>query len=169
MRRKKVYSLLRTVYSVCFIPLILFAMICIAQAQPVSSEEMINNAQQYNGRSVAYTGEVIGDIMKRGNYAWINVSDGKKTIGVWAEASLIKDIVYAGSYRASGDRVEVIGVFNRACPEHGGDLDIHAREIKKIAPGGPVAEAPDTGKRNVAILLLGTLCLTWILTQFKNS
>lgn len=142
---------------------------CFCNAESVSSDELINNARQYNAMPVVYAGEVIGDIMKRGEYAWINVNDGKNAIGVWAEASLIKDIVYAGSYRASGDRVEVVGRFNRACPEHGGDLDIHASEIKKNASGGLTAEAPDLGKRNVAILLLGTLCLAWILTQFKNK
>jgi len=142
---------------------------CTAFAQPVSSSELINNAQEYNARQVTYTGEAIGDIMKRGSHAWVNISDGKNAIGIWIDYALLQDIGYTGSYRCVGDRVEVTGIFNRACPEHGGDLDIHARQIKKIASGGPVAETPDMGKKNIAILLLGTLCLTWILTQFKKN
>jgi len=106
-------------------------------AQTVSSLELINNAKQYDGKTVTYQGEAIGDIMARGEHAWINLNDGYTAIGVWVRKNDIKDIAYLGNYRAKGDIIEVSGIFNRSCPEHGGDLDIHAREIKKIIPGGP--------------------------------
>ncbi|MBL7151009.1 MAG: DNA-binding protein [Candidatus Omnitrophica bacterium] len=141
-----------------------------AFAQPVSARELIENAQAYDGKTIAYAGEVIGDIMRRGNFAWINVTDGEKAIGVWLEGHLLKQAdLLAGSYRSTGDLIEVIGVFHRACPEHGGDLDIHAFEIEKIAPGrhNPEASSFNTGKRNAAVVLLGALGLIWILAQLK--
>lgn len=139
-------------------------------AQPVSSTELIENAQAYDGKTIAYAGEVIGDIMRRGNFAWINISDGEKAIGIWLEGSLLEQAdLLAGSYRSTGDLIEVIGDFHRACPEHGGDLDIHAFQIKRIALGryNPEASALNTGKRNAAVILLGALALVWILMQLK--
>ena len=139
-----------------------------ASAQPISSDELINNAKLFDGKSVAYIGEVIGDIMVRGEYAWINVNDGKNAIGVWVGKDLVKDIVYTGSYKFKGDVVEVSGVFHRACLQHGGDLDLHAQSLTKIIAGRPTQETPNFKKRNIVILLLGALVLIWILTLLKR-
>lgn len=138
-----------------------------AYAQPVSSQELINNAKKYDGKAVTYEGEVIGDIMKRGEYAWVNVNDAKAAIGIWLESSLTKDILFTGSYKSSGDWVEISGVFNRACLEHGGDLDIHATAIRKIKDGRIIAERLNKQKQNLIFVLLGVLCLVLILKRLK--
>lgn len=137
-------------------------------AQSISSIELINNAKVYDGKTVIYEGEIIGDIMARGNYAWMNVNDGNSAIGIWINTSLTKDIFYTGSYESKGDRVEVTGIFHRACPEHGGDLDIHAQGLRKIGSGKLVLEKLNLDKRNQAIVLLGILSLVWILTLLKR-
>jgi len=139
-----------------------------ASAQPISSEELINNAKLFDGKSVVYIGEVIGDIMVRGEYAWVNVNDGKNAIGVWIGKDLVKDIAYTGSYKFKGDVVEVSGIFHRACLQHGGDLDIHAQSLTKRIAGRPTQEIPNVKKRNIVILLLGALVLIWILTLLKR-
>ncbi len=140
---------------------------CACRAQPVSSTELINNAAQHDGQSVVYEGEVIGDIMVRQGYAWINVNDGKNAIGVWAPKDLIKDLRYTGSYKSKGDWIEVQGVFARACPQHGGDIDIHAQRIRTISAGREIIEKTSERKRRIAIALLGVLGLVWILTRLK--
>jgi hypothetical protein len=140
----------------------------VVSAQPISSSELINNARQYDRKTVVYEGEVIGDIMRRGEYAWINLYDGKNAIGIWINASLVKDIAYVGSYKTRGEIIEVTGIFNRACQEHGGDLDIHALAMRKISAGRPVQERLNTGKGNLAIVLLVILCLVWILSLLKR-
>ena len=137
-------------------------------AQPISSDELINNAKSIDGKSVAYIGEVVGDVMVRGEYAWINLLDGKNAIGVWAGKDLVKDIVYTGSYKFKGDVVEVSGVFHRACLQHGGDLDLHAQSLTKRIAGRPTQEIPNVRKGNIVILLLGVLVLIWILTLLKH-
>jgi hypothetical protein len=106
-------------------------------AQAVSSLELISNAKEYDGKTLTYQGEAIGDIMTRGEHAWVNLNDGYTAIGVWIKKADLKDVTCLGSYRAKGDIIEISGTFNRSCPEHGGDLDIHAQKIKKILPGGP--------------------------------
>ncbi|MDP2941664.1 MAG: DNA-binding protein [Candidatus Omnitrophota bacterium] len=138
----------------------------VCYAQPVSSSELINNAGQYDGKTVTYAGEVIGDVMRRGNYAWLNVSDGKNAIGIWAPAGLIQDITLAGNYKIKGDTVEVSGEFSRSCPEHGGDLDIHALSLRKDASGSARVEKMDPDKKNQAVILLGVLIAVWILSKF---
>ncbi|MDD2751661.1 MAG: DNA-binding protein [Candidatus Omnitrophica bacterium] len=138
------------------------------QAQPLSSSELINHAAQYDGKTVAYTGEAIGDLMVRGNYAWINLNDGSNAIGIWIDKNLVRDIIYTGSHKSQGDWIEVAGVFHRACSLHGGDLDIHGQAIKKIASGKKLTQQPDREKRKIGITLLGGLCLALILQLFKK-
>ena len=47
-------------------------------------------------------------------------------------------ISFAGGYKYRGDWLQVRGVFNRACRQHGGDMDIHAQDIIKIRSGRAV-------------------------------
>lgn len=136
----------------------------LAYAQPVSSAELINNAKLYDGKTVAYEGEVIGDVMVRGDYAWINLNDGVNAIGIWVPKSLIKDILYEGSYKSKGDWLEVTGTFQRACLLHGGDLDIHAQAVRKMSSGRALAERLNISKRNQLLIVTGILaCLVLIL------
>lgn len=146
---------------------LLLPLICFGQS--ISSTELINNAKQYDGKQVVYEGEVIGDIMARGDYAWINVNDGANAIGIWIEKAQTKDILYTGSYKSKGDRIEVTGVFQRACLQHGGDLDIHAQSLRKISPGKIVVERLNLGKRNLIFVLAVILCLIWILKLLKTK
>jgi len=161
IKNSKIFIFLLCVFG------ILFLIFDFATAQPISSTELINNAKQYDGQAVTYEGEVIGDVMVRGEFAWINVNDGKNAIGVWVDKNLTQDILHTGSYQSRGDWVEVTGVFQRACPQHGGDLDIHANSIRKISPGRVTSERLNLSKRNQALILLGVLCLVLILRQSR--
>lgn len=136
-------------------------------AQSISSTELINNAKLYDGKVVTYEGEVIGDIMVRGDYAWVNLNDGGNAIGIWIYKDLTRDILYTGSYKSKGDWLEVTGVFNRACFKHGGDLDIHAQSVRKITPGRLLQEHLNLSKRNFTFILFGVLCLVLILNLLK--
>lgn len=137
-------------------------------AQSIPSSELISNAKQYDGRPVVYAGEVIGEVMARGGYAWINVNDGENAIGIWLPKGLAQEIDYAGSYKSIGDQVEINGIFYRACPQHGGDLDIHALSLRIIRPGRPVKERLNLSKRNFVFVCLGILVAIWILTLLKR-
>lgn len=132
-------------------------------AQSVSSAVLIEHAKEYDGKTVTFQGEVIGDIMARGNFAWININDGNNAIGIWLPKEFTADIKYTGSYKFSGDVIEVTGIFNRACKEHGGDLDIHATEIIKVSEGSPIKEKVSQHKIMLAIAVGSILCLILIL------
>jgi len=155
--------------SSIFLILVVLTVTNPAWAQSVSSTELINNARHYDGKTVTYEGEVIGEVMLRGQYAWVNVNDGVNAIGIWMDKELARQIIYAGNYRAKGDWVAVTGVFNRSCPSHGGDLDIHAQELRRTIPGKIMQERFNTTKRNLAGVLLGLLCLVLILRPSKRT
>ena len=152
---------------------VLFSVLCslfsVSYAQGVVSSELIKNAEKYDGKTLVYEGEVIGEVMRRGGgYAWINVYDGRGAIGVWASQDLIRDIVYTGNYKTKGDLIAVTGVFHENCLEHGGDLDLHAQAINKISPGSPRAEHFNFAKRNQALVLGGLCLLIWILMLLQR-
>lgn len=121
-------------FLIAFALLILPA-IALAQDNSVSSNDLIDRARDYDGQSVVYTGEVVGDILYRGDFAWLAVFDGNNTIGCYVPAEQAKQISVIGGYGKHGDTVQINGVFHRACVEHGGDLDIHAVAITVLTVG----------------------------------
>ena len=156
-------------FYLAFLPFVVLFFASPCHAQLVSSNELINNAKLYDGKTVSYGGEVIGDIMKRGSFAWVNVNDGVNAIGIWVDISLLKDITYAGNYKSKGDVINVTGEFHRSCLEHGGDLDIHAQDIRKTFTGRANIEPLNMGKVSLAIFLLGLSCILWILKLLKRK
>jgi len=155
----------KTIKLIIFVSTFCFLLSAFALAEPVSSSDLINNAKQYDGKEVIYSGEVIGDVMVRGKFAWINVNDTKNAIGIWLPQPLVKEISTTGHYKAKGDIVEVKGKFNRACIEHGGDLDIHASILQIIQKGENVDEVISPRKIKVAIAFL-IICLTLTVIYF---
>lgn len=140
-----------------------------AFSKSLSSNELIMHAKQYDGKLITYSGEVIGDVMFRGEFAWVNLNDGDNAIGAWVSATLAKEINLTGTYKSQGDTLEIAGIFHRACLEHGGDLDIHAQTLRKLAGGKMVHQKLNFFKVKLTVILFGALFLIWILTLFKRK
>lgn len=140
MRLIKITSILMTL----FISLFILPISAKADNRTVTSTELIENASKLDGDTLSYSGEVIGDILYRGDHAWINVSDGANAIGVYIPASEAKKIEYIGRYRVIGDTVSLTGTFHRACAEDGGDMDIHADKINIAEKGRKIEDEPAT-------------------------
>jgi hypothetical protein len=149
----------------------MFLALCCAPAfaQSVSSAQLIDNAQRYDGKTVVYAGEVIGDIMVRGEHAWVNVHDGQYAIGIWLPKNLSAAILYTGSYKAKGDWIEVSGIFHQVCKEHAGELDIHATSLKRINSGYFVPRVFNRGRMRKAVILLVILGCVWILRHLIKT
>jgi hypothetical protein len=152
------------VFTFCFLNLD-----CYAQPASISSTELINNSRLHDGITLVYAGEAIGDVMMRGDFAWVNVSDGNNAIGIWMSRESAGTIKFTGSHRSIGDRLEITGVFHRNCTEHGGDMDIHAREVRIITPGKTLTEQLDIKKRNTVYIILGALFLVVILVRRRKT
>ncbi|MFH1691858.1 MAG: DNA-binding protein [Candidatus Omnitrophota bacterium] len=166
MRSKIILSALFLAFLALFCPRV----VC---AQEVSSQELINCALEYDGKEVVYVGELIGAVLKRGSFVWLNLSDEKNVIGIWASRDLSPSVAVAGSYTHRGDIVKVKGIFHRSCAEHGGALDIHAQELTVIELGTAVTHPIEQYKIIALLGLLGVLiCLLTahiLLKHFRKS
>lgn len=135
----------------------------------VGSAQIIEEAKELDGKVIVYEGEVIGDIMARGDHVWVNVSDGANAVGIWMSAEQAKALSIPGRYKMRGDMVRITGQFNRACAEHGGDYDIHASAVIKLAAGFPINHPLHLWLVVVSILLsLGAACVLLIYRRKKT-
>lgn len=139
---------------------------CYAQTA-LSSTELIEKAKELDGKEVVYEGEVIGEVMTRGNYSWVNLNDGQNAVGVWTGNNFLSLIRFSGGYKSRGDWLQVKGVFNRACRLHGADLDIHAQEALKIRNGRLVKHSLVPEKKRIALILAG-VCLCLLIGQLLS-
>jgi hypothetical protein len=137
-------------FSVAF--LLFLPLTGLAESAEVTSNDLIENAFELDNQTIVYTGEVIGDVMNRGDHTWLNISDGSNTMGVWVESSLVEANAIPGRYSEHGDEVQITGVFHRACAQHGGDMDIHADQLVLVSSGYPVSHAVSPWMLGLAIL-----------------
>ncbi len=123
----------------------------------------------WNGKAITFHGEAIGEVMVRGDYAWIhlnddaymveNIEEGAKLGGynsgmaVWVPSALTKQIDTYGDYQHEGSIVSIAGVFNGACKQHGGDMDIHATSLRVLAAGHVVVDPVRPWKVVLAVVL----------------
>ena len=113
-------SLIFIIFILGLIPL------CFAATEDITEiNGLVENAFELDGKQVTVQGEAIGEVLERGEYSWININDTTNAIGIWAKQSDINQIQHYGDYKHKGDIVRITGEFHRACPEHGGDVDIH--------------------------------------------
>jgi hypothetical protein len=122
-------------------------------AEDVSSKALIENAGSLDGKIVRYKGELITAVLNRGGHSWINLNDGDGAIGVWCRKDALGAVRFIGDYKSKGDLLAVEGVFHRACPAHGGELDIHAGAVKIIRHGFALKERVDKAKLYVCAAL----------------
>jgi len=117
--------------------LTIFLLLAPGLASAESGRELLENSARFNDNQVTFSGEVIG-VLPRVDFAWVNISDNGYVIGVLCRASDAKKVSVIGDYKHVGDTVQVIGIFHMACPEHGGDLDIHADNFTVLVAGEEV-------------------------------
>jgi len=120
-------------WKICFL-LAIFFLLVTPLVNAESGKALIENSAYFDGTIVTFRGEVIG-VITRGDYAWVNILDNGVAIGVWCRAGDARKVSVVGDYRHIGDNVELVGTFHMACPEHGGDLDIHADSFTVVAAG----------------------------------
>lgn len=172
----KLSRLRRALLRILLVFLLTASLVCVLSVESegalprVSSSELLNNTFVYDGREVVYFGEVVGGVMERGEYAWLNVYDGDYAVGIYTPMELLDGLSVPGDYNNRGDMVEVTGVFNRACREHGGDFDIHANSIRLVSRGYMLEHPVNAPQVAFTILLLvSTIPLAMIYSRIKNG
>jgi hypothetical protein len=76
-------------------------------------------------------------------------------IGVWVDSAMASRITSFGTYGRHGDLVEVTGTFHAACPQHGGDTDIHATSLRVVRPGYATVHLIHPSRMIAAVVLAG--------------
>jgi len=129
----------------------------------ITINDLVEHSKEQDKSIITIQGEVIGEIMERGTYAWINIYDGTNTIGVWLPTDATKKINYFGDYKHKGDILRLQGTFYRNCFEHGGDVDIHLIDYDIIERGYPIIDYVSTLKKVTTLFLfIGTVLLSLI-------
>jgi hypothetical protein len=119
---------------------------------PVTIDELTSRAFDGNGQLIVLTGEAIGEALNApGGQVWVNVLGGT-AIGAVVDRDMAGIIGTWGDYHNTGDTVHVTGVFNVACDEHGGDMDVHATALKVIDAGFPRAHPADWRKGLIGLV-----------------
>lgn len=150
-----------------------------------NSAMLVEHPKAYDGLTVTFTGEAIGEVMVRGDHAWIhlnddayelrNVEEGAELGGynsgmaVWIPADLTRAIDTYGDYEHEGSIVQVVGAFNAACPEHGGDMDVHATSLRLVRAGHAVVDVVQPWKVWLALALAVLAACLWLLERSTRN
>ncbi len=129
-------------------------------ADVIELNQLVENAEAMDGQPVTVTGEAIGEALERGDHAWVNINDGTNAIGIWMPLGDAQSIKIFGDYKHIGDQLQVTGVFNRACAQHGGDVDIHCATIAVVKAGSATVESVPALKIIASLVLV---CLASVL------
>ncbi len=148
---------------IIFLTLMIF-FVSVIFAMPTISD-MIDNPSIYNGKFLTVQGRAVGSIMRRGDYAWVNMTDGAQTLGFWMPYSLAKEIKYTASYNFEGDLLTVEGTFVAMSLKHDGDMEFDVSKIIEIVPGGRVVHKIDLNEI-IALIVLSFIAFSlWILKR----
>lgn len=138
----------------------------------VSSTLLYECPDHYDGLVVTYTGEVVGEVLQRGDRAWVQLNDdpyattlgplpthgvvagANSGIGVSVPIEAARRIEHVGGHEAQGDTVTVRGVFRSADPADQGLATLRAIEVLDIETGNRRASRPHPGRRLAAAIML---------------
>ena len=128
--------------------------VALNQSHVYKINDLIEQSLTLDHQTVVIEAEVIGEVLERGDYAWLNVNDVSNAIGVYLRLDQTTQLHVFGGYAHFGDTIRVIGTFERSCIEHGGEMDIHATSIEIIKPGYVTEHLVTAWKFVLAIILL---------------
>lgn len=141
-----------------------------APAQQVTSSQLYDCPQQFDGARVHYRGEVVGAVLRRPGGAWVHLNDdiyahvsgplpthrvyrgGNAGVGVFISADMARSISAVGGPAMRGDVLDIVGRFHRVDPTTGEIAVIHASSATRT-PGEPLTRPLLPLRRTVAIVL----------------
>ena len=123
-----------------------------------------------NGSEVSFTGEAVGDIVNADEgHKWVNIrGSSNSAISVYMPDDLAKLIQNVGDYHMTGTTLKITGTYHIACPEHEGELDVHASTAEVTDNGGPVTHMVAPGRLEAAFVLCivaGLLLMAFLLVR----
>ncbi len=138
----------------------------------VTSNELYDCPQAFDGMRVRYRGEVVGAVLRRDGGAWVQLNDdvyggtlgplpahrdyrgGNAGVGVFVPATVADEITSVGGPQARGDVVEVVGAFNRVDAASAESSVIRAERGAVVVAGQPFIDPLLPERRPVAAVVL---------------
>lgn len=138
----------------------------------VRSAELLACPERYDGRTVTFSGEVVGSLLERGNSAWLQLNDDRyglrlgplpmvdvaaganESVAVTIPTVESRKIGLVGGADAQGDRVTVVGTFHASDPGDAGNPTIRAEELRVLEAGRRYQRSADAARTVTAVGLL---------------
>lgn len=134
----------------------------------VKLNDLIEQGKQYDGKTVVVSGEALLEPLERKDGTWININDGTNAMGLWMRQEDAKLVKRFGDYHQKGDTLTVEAIFHRACPEHGGDMELHVLKVIKVVDGSDIQHKVDM--TDIAVLLgLSTFMAFLVFSYWKRK
>lgn len=135
------------VIALCAALVLSVATRAVAAPAPLTPAEAVALALESDGAPATVHGEALGEALAApGGKRWVNIGREGTAIGVVMTAEQAAEVPRFGLYRQRGATLEVSGVLNSACDEHGGDLDLHADTVSVLDEGGAIVDPLHPGK-----------------------
>jgi hypothetical protein len=156
----------------------------VTAGQRVTSGLVTSCPTLFDGRSVTYVGELVGDLLHRRGGAWVQVNDDdyalvhgplpahrehagtNSSLAVWLPDDTLGQVTGLGRPGLRGDVVRIEGMIVRTDPEDGGGLTLRARRLQVLRPSEAIEEPFDAGR---AALALGSFLLAGILWVHRRT
>ncbi len=143
-----------------------------AAQEPVSVAELLPNPDAFDGRTIALTGELIGDYGARPDGSvWAQLNDdsyaanplldgGALTgsnigVGIRADATLFRGLDPPGRYKVRGPLVRAVGIWRHHDEGRSGESYLDVVSLEVVEPGRSLREEASTG-----IVVLGGILVT---------
>jgi hypothetical protein len=151
-------------------------------APEVTSGQLHDCPQVYDGVHVRMRGEVVGGLLRRRGGAWVQLNDdlyggplgplpghrdyrgANSGVGVWLPNELVGHVTAVGGPGTRGDVLEVVGRFHRVDPVSAEVAIVRASSARLIEPGRPITD-PVLPRRRLAAILLGLLAVAAVIVQ----
>ena len=153
-------------------------------ALTVASAQLIDCPDVYDGRRLAYQGEVVGAVLQRGERAWVQLNDdpyglalgplpahrttvgGNSGLAVSVPIEVARSIEHVGDHDQRGDVLSVVGTFRRADPADGGGPTIQADAARVAVEGARISHPLSTRRAATAGLFAAVTAFvgfrTWV-------
>lgn len=137
----------------------------------VSSGELYDCPETYDGRAVMFEGEVVGALLPRRTGVWAQLNDdvyathlgalpthrdfrgGNAGVGVFLTGDLADVVAAVGGPQTHGDVLRVTGTFERLDEATGEVAVIRATAATVTSRGSPIDHEPVAGRRLVGVVL----------------
>ncbi len=152
-------------------------------ADRATSTAVLACPSAYDGRTIVYVGELVGDLLRRDGGAWVLVNDDpyalevgplplhadrrgtNQGLSVWLPEATLDRVSGLGRPGQRGDVVAVTGVVRRVDPAAGGALTLRAESLEVLAPA---VRRDDPIEPSQLVLALGLVGVAVVLEVLRR-